>query len=127
MYWTELLITIQSAVIQEGLRLSSIVTTRLPRIAPDEVLEYMQWQIPAGVCEARYMELLVRRRYLLGRSNSQTPVSMSTYFILRDPEIFPEPEEFRPERWLLDPDDLKRLQRFLVPSSKGTAGCLGQK
>ncbi|THC93438.1 hypothetical protein EYZ11_007097 [Aspergillus tanneri] len=92
-----------NATIKEGLRLSSIVTTRLPRIAPDEVLQYQKWQIPAG-----------------------TPVSMSTYFILRDPDIFPEPTKFIPERWLLDPEDLQRLQRYLVPASKGTLGCLGQ-
>ncbi|KAJ5109664.1 hypothetical protein N7532_002309 [Penicillium argentinense] len=92
-----------SATIREGLRLSSVVTTRLPRIAPDEVLQYQRWQIPAG-----------------------TPVSMSTYFILRDPTIFPEPTKFIPERWLLDTEDLKRLQRYLLPASKGTLGCLGQ-
>ncbi|KAE8381628.1 benzoate 4-monooxygenase cytochrome P450 [Aspergillus bertholletiae] len=92
-----------SATIKEGLRLSSIVTTRLPRIAPDEVLQYREWQIPAGI-----------------------PVSMSTYFILRDPEIFPDPTSFMPERWMLEPEDLKRLERYLVPASKGTLGCLGQ-
>ncbi|GIC87843.1 cytochrome P450 [Aspergillus udagawae] len=92
-----------SATIKEGLRLSSIVTTRLPRIAPDEDLQYQHWQIPSG-----------------------TPVSMSTYFILRDPDIFPSPTEFIPERWLLDPEGLQSLQRYLVPASKGTLGCLGQ-
>ncbi|PYH76233.1 cytochrome P450, partial [Aspergillus uvarum CBS 121591] len=92
-----------SATIKEGLRLSSIVTTRLPRIAPHETLRYQHWEIPAG-----------------------TPVSMSTYFILRDPTIFPDPTSFRPERWLLAPDDALRLQRYLVPASKGTLGCLGQ-
>ncbi|PYH49237.1 cytochrome P450 [Aspergillus saccharolyticus JOP 1030-1] len=93
-----------SATIKEGLRLSSLVTTRLPRLAPNETLHYKQWQIPAG-----------------------TPVSMSTYFILRDPHIFPAPTRFHPERWLLDdPADVQRLQRYLVPASKGTLGCLGQ-
>jgi cytochrome P450 len=52
---------------------------------------------------------------------------MSTYFILRDPDIFPSPTEFIPERWLLDPEGLQSLQRYLVPASKGTLGCLGQK
>ncbi|KAL3476651.1 cytochrome P450 [Aspergillus californicus] len=92
-----------SAVIREGLRLSSVVTTRLPRSAPDEVLQYQQWWIPAG-----------------------TFVSMSTYFILRDPDIFPEPTKFIPERWLLEPEELQSLNRYLVPASKGTMGCLGQ-
>ncbi|KAL5356850.1 cytochrome P450 [Aspergillus floccosus] len=91
-----------NAVLKEGLRISSIVTTRLPRIAPYETLQPRGWHIPPG-----------------------TPVSMSTYFILRDPQIFPEPSRFLPERWLLDPDDLRKLEKYLVPFSKGTLGCLG--
>ncbi|CAI7605748.1 unnamed protein product [Penicillium manginii] len=92
-----------SSVIREGLRISSVVTTRLPRSAPDEILQYHQWQIPAG-----------------------TYVSMSTYFILRDPKIFPDPTNFEPERWLLPREKLRELERYLVPASKGTLGCLGQ-
>ncbi|KAJ5755047.1 hypothetical protein N7533_004590 [Penicillium manginii] len=86
-----------------GIRLASVVTTRLPRSAPDEILRYKEWDIPAG-----------------------TFVSMSTYFILRDPKIFPEPTKFLPERWLLEPEELQQLERYLVPGSKGTLGCPGQ-
>ncbi|KAH7316957.1 cytochrome P450 [Stachybotrys elegans] len=92
-----------SAVIKEGFRLSSVVTTRLPRSAPDEDLYYGDWIIPAG-----------------------TFVSMSTYFILRDPNIFPQPSKFIPERWELCPTELQRLEKYLLPASKGTLGCLGQ-
>ncbi|PLB53957.1 cytochrome P450 [Aspergillus steynii IBT 23096] len=95
-------LTYFTAVLKEGLRLSSIVTTRLPRIAPEETLQFHGWDIPRG-----------------------TPVSMSTYFILRDPKIFPEPSRFLPERWLLEPEELRKLERYLVPFSKGTLGCLG--
>ncbi|KAE8391134.1 cytochrome P450 [Aspergillus alliaceus] len=91
-----------SATVREGLRISSIVTTRLPRSAPDEDLQYQQWHIPAG-----------------------TLVSMSTYFILRDPEIFLDPATFLPERWLLPQEELNNLQKYLLPASKGTLGCLG--
>ncbi|KAI2894944.1 hypothetical protein CBS76997_341 [Aspergillus niger] len=91
-----------TAVLKEGLRLSALVTTRLPRAAPDEILQFHGWEIPR-----------------------ETPVSMTTYFILRDPEIFPEPSRFIPERWLLEPEDLRKLERYLVPFSKGTMGCLG--
>lgn len=52
---------------------------------------------------------------------------MSTYFILRDPNLFPEPLKFQPERWLLNPDDLRKQEKYLVPASKGTLGCVGQK
>ncbi|KAE8153060.1 cytochrome P450 [Aspergillus avenaceus] len=92
-----------TAVIKEGLRISSVVTTRLPRSAPYETLHFQGWDIPPG-----------------------TLVSMSTYFILRDPTIFPDPDCFLPERWLLAGEELRELERYLVPASKGTLGCLGQ-
>jgi hypothetical protein len=41
-----------TAVIREGIRLASVVTTRLPRSAPDEILRYKEWDIPAGVSGA---------------------------------------------------------------------------
>lgn len=47
----------QTAVLKEGLRLSSIVTTRLPRIAPDEVLQFHGWEIPRGVCQSFFFFL----------------------------------------------------------------------
>ncbi|RAH49962.1 cytochrome P450 [Aspergillus brunneoviolaceus CBS 621.78] len=87
-----------SAVIKEGLRLSAVVTSRLPRIAPDETLYCNGWEIPPG-----------------------TPVSMSTHFILRNPAIVPRPMEFWPERWEANP----QLERYLVPFSKGSQACLG--
>jgi cytochrome P450 len=89
-----------SAVISEGLRLSYGVTTRLPRIAPTETLHYSGYAIPAG-----------------------TPVSQTCYFVLMNPHIFPEPETFRPERWL--DNGGKRLERYLVSFGKGSRQCLG--
>ncbi|KAH8699087.1 benzoate 4-monooxygenase cytochrome P450 [Talaromyces proteolyticus] len=90
-----------SAVIKEGFRISSVVTTRLPRIAPGEVLEYQGWRIPAG-----------------------TPVSMSTYFIHNDPDIFPEPNSFKPERWICYSPD-SNLDQYPTSFSKGGQSCLG--
>ncbi|KAJ5923338.1 cytochrome P450 [Penicillium verhagenii] len=91
-----------SAVLKEGLRLSNIVVPRQPRVAPDEVLRFHNWEIPPG-----------------------TPVSMTIYHILRDPRIFPEPTKFHPERWLLGEEELRKLEKYLVPFSKGGLGCLG--
>ncbi|KAF2220603.1 putative cytochrome P450 [Elsinoe ampelina] len=93
-----------TAVIQEGLRISAIVTTRLPRISPDEALIYGDHIIPAG-----------------------TPVSMTSHFIHLDPTIWPDPFQFEPERWTPDatPGVTKGQKQFLVPFSKGTRGCLG--
>ncbi|KAK4497348.1 hypothetical protein PRZ48_011799 [Zasmidium cellare] len=66
--WTQLeQLPYLSAVIQEGIRLTGGITTRLPRVA-NEPLRYEDWIIPAG-----------------------TPVSETINFILMDPVIFPEP------------------------------------
>lgn len=50
---------LHTAVIREGIRLASVVTTRLPRSAPDEVLQYKEWDIPAGVSGAMILVNLV--------------------------------------------------------------------
>ncbi|OJZ89330.1 hypothetical protein ASPFODRAFT_58058 [Aspergillus luchuensis CBS 106.47] len=91
-----------TAVLKEGLRLGPVVSTRLPRVAPDEILQFHGYEIPRGVS-----------------------VSMTAFFIHRDPKIFPGPLRFIPQRWLLEPEDLRKLERYLVPFSRGTLGCLG--
>ncbi|PYI22626.1 hypothetical protein BO99DRAFT_325165, partial [Aspergillus violaceofuscus CBS 115571] len=65
----------QLPYLKEGLRLSAVVTSRLPRIAPGETLYCSGWEIPPG-----------------------TPVSMSNHFVLRNPNAFLRPLEFWPER-----------------------------
>ncbi|EKG09542.1 Cytochrome P450 [Macrophomina phaseolina MS6] len=90
------------ACIKEGLRLSHGIMHRLPRCSPDVALQYRQWSIPKG-----------------------TPVGMSAYFMHTDPDVYPDPFEFRPERWLGDVDP--RMYRNYVPFTKGSRGCLGVK
>ncbi|KAK6824476.1 hypothetical protein RU639_005086 [Aspergillus parasiticus] len=58
-----------SATIKEGLHLSSIITTRLPRIAPDEVLQYGQWSIPAGTPNMNWAWMYLLLGTLLRRYN----------------------------------------------------------
>lgn len=50
---------------------------------------------------------------------------MSAYYMHTDPEVYPEPFEFRPERWLGSVDP--RMHRNYVPFTKGSRGCLGVK
>ncbi|KND89070.1 Trichodiene oxygenase [Tolypocladium ophioglossoides CBS 100239] len=100
--WTELQqLPYLSAVVREGLRLSYGVTTRLPRVAHEEI-RYKEHVIPAG-----------------------TPVSETPYFVLMHPSIFPDPSAFKPERWLDPAAKDERLDRYLVCFGKGSRQCLG--
>ncbi|MCJ1434247.1 hypothetical protein MMC27_003614 [Xylographa pallens] len=92
-----------TAVIQEALRLSYGVSSRLQRISPDKPLVFTEasgrsWIIPKG-----------------------TPVSMTSVLIHHDESIYPDSHVFRPERWIENP----RLERYLVSFSKGSRQCLG--
>lgn len=64
-------------------------------------------------------------------------MSMTSIFMHENPEIFPRPREFVPERWLDDnspsgsssdgsSSSKQHLSNYLVNFSKGTRGCLGQ-
>ncbi|KAJ5586488.1 benzoate 4-monooxygenase cytochrome P450 [Penicillium hetheringtonii] len=77
-----------TAVIYESLRLAYGPVVRMPRVAPTETLRYGEYLIPPG-----------------------TPMSATTYFIHRDPNLFPNPDKFDPERWLQGSrsEKLKRL------------------
>ncbi|KAH7407097.1 putative P450 monooxygenase [Phaeosphaeria sp. MPI-PUGE-AT-0046c] len=89
------------AVVQEVHRFAHGVVGRLERVSPDESLQYKEWTIPAG-----------------------TPVAMTSLLQHRDETKFPAPMVFDPERWL-DASGGERLEKYLVPFSKGTRQCLG--
>ncbi|KAF2434308.1 cytochrome P450, variant [Tothia fuscella] len=90
-------------VYREGIRLSHGVSARNPRLIPYPI-EFNEWTIPA-----------------------HTPVSMTIMNVTFDPEIFPEPNEFRPERWMNNPraPDGQSLEQYWVNFGKGTRMCLG--
>ncbi|KAL9614969.1 MAG: hypothetical protein Q9167_000611 [Letrouitia subvulpina] len=91
-----------SAVVLETLRISCGVCHRLQRVAPNHSIRYNDYVLPPG-----------------------TPVSMTSMLIHDNPQIFPEPRKFKPERWMpLDTEGM-RLQKYLVAFSKGSRQCLG--
>ena len=93
-----------SAVIQEGLRLHPPGTARLQRICPDAALVYRDrsmnkdWSIPAG-----------------------TAVSMDVRTMNMNSIIFPEPNDFLPDRWINNPG----LDKHLMTFGKGARMCVG--
>lgn len=82
--------------------LSYGVMHRLPRVSPDVPIQYKQYTIPVGV-----------------------PVGMSAYLMHTDPTVYPEPFEFRPERWMGDVNPA--VHKNLVPFARGSRNCLGMK
>lgn len=53
---------------------------------------------------------------------------MTSVFMHENPDIFPNPLEFRPERWLEKrPEGAPQLDRYLVSFTKGSRQCLGMK
>lgn len=92
-------------VVKEALRHSIGTSGRLPRVAPTETLICKDrktgkaWELPPG-----------------------TVVSMSPFMEVMNEDVFPDPLEFHPERWL---DGGDRLDEHLHIFGGGTRICLG--
>ena len=60
----------------------------------------------------------------------QTQFVLCHYVVSRDPDIYPEPDSFQPQRWLRknQPDALKTQHPFgSVPFGYGVRACLGRR
>jgi cytochrome P450 len=90
------------ACLDEGLRLIPPTSAGLARRTPTEGARILDEWIPGD-----------------------TSVSMTIYAAHRDPKVFPEPEQFQPNRWL-DPEDRKRMEPYFIPFSTGARGCIGR-
>ncbi|ETN45628.1 uncharacterized protein HMPREF1541_09460 [Cyphellophora europaea CBS 101466] len=107
-----------TAVIKEGLRLSSGISTRLQRIATDETLVYTA-KPPATTTITTNSNPKSAKQYVLPPG---IPLSMTGLLIHHSPTYFPpDPMAFRPQRFLDDPT----LDRYLVPFSRGSRACIG--
>ena len=92
-----------NAVIKECLRFQAISTSRLEVVCPTEVLRYKDWVLPPG-----------------------TPVGMSLRHLLHDPDFYPEPGTFKPERWLDEAGKISSAKdKYYVPFHRGHRMCLG--
>ncbi|KAL8867965.1 MAG: hypothetical protein Q9174_005310, partial [Haloplaca sp. 1 TL-2023] len=87
-----------TAIIKESLRLSSPVPGILPRVVPSSGLTWAGHYLPPA-----------------------TPVSIAIRTVHDNPDLFPDPASFSPERWLENPD----LDHWLVVFGKGSRSCIG--
>lgn len=76
------------------------ISCRLPRVVPPDGFRHGEYWFPAG-----------------------TSVGVSAYQLHLNPEVFPEPFAFRPERWL---DASPEMQRDWLPFGKGARACVAR-
>lgn len=88
------------AVVSEGLRMSHGVAGRMARTAPEQDIRVGDYRISSG-----------------------TTFSQSSYLIHTDPNVFPNPMHFMPERFI--GDDAPKAYRNLHAFGKGPRSCLG--
>ncbi|OKL62297.1 hypothetical protein UA08_02301 [Talaromyces atroroseus] len=92
----------KTAVIKEALRLSYGVIGRLPRVVPDSAAEFHGYHIPSG-----------------------TLVSMSSWTMHHNEDIFPDSGNFDPSRWLGQSAAVRKAEHNLVAFGKGSRQCVG--
>ncbi|KAF2970304.1 hypothetical protein GQX73_g3287 [Xylaria multiplex] len=96
-----------TCVINEALRFAYGTPQRMPRLSPTPMTY-----------------ITAERTYVLP---ARSIVSMDNYSTSHDPWAFPNPYEFRPERWEGDAraPDGKLLTTYLVAFGRGTRSCVG--
>ena len=86
------------------------VSHRSARIAREEDLVYKnqddksEWVIPRG-----------------------TPIGMTSMINHWNTELFPNPDDFLPGRWLVDGKQNYQLSKKLIAFGKGSRSCIGEK
>ncbi|KAI2781412.1 cytochrome P450 [Daldinia loculata] len=92
-----------NAIIEEAIRLYPGATHRQDRTCPDEDLVY---EAPDG------------QTYVIPAGSA---VGMAAPILNRNPDLYDQPNEFRPERYLENP----KLSKYHMSFSKGTRQCIG--
>ena len=89
-----------TGVVKEALRLSMAISCRLPRVVPAAGFSHADVYMPPG-----------------------TNVGLSAYQLHLDPAVFPDPHQFRPERWA---QPSAHMQRDFMPFGKGARACIAR-
>ncbi|OAP61255.1 hypothetical protein AYL99_03456 [Fonsecaea erecta] len=90
------------ACIDESMRLMPPTSAALMRRTPPEGAQIMGEWIPGD-----------------------TSVSMTIYGAHHDANIFPNPNEFQPQRWM-DAEERKRMEPYYIPFTTGGRACIGR-
>lgn len=90
-------------VVREGLRLSMANPSRLPRVVPEDGWTFKSTRFPPG-----------------------TEVSCTPYELHLNPDIFPDPLAFRPERWIEDTSSSREMDRDAIPFGLGSRQCIAR-
>ncbi|KAJ5575191.1 benzoate 4-monooxygenase cytochrome P450 [Penicillium hetheringtonii] len=99
--WSQLeKLPLLSGIIQEALRLSYGLSSRMTRIAPTEDLVYNKYIIPKGSVRLYTLSITIHR-------------------------FFPNPKKFDPERWIRASRDQVNLKKHMHSFSRGSRQCLG--
>ncbi|KAE9971945.1 hypothetical protein BLS_004231 [Venturia inaequalis] len=97
------------AILQECLRMMPGVSHRSARAAPQEDLVYKS--------QDGKTEFVIPRN---------TPIGMTSMINHWNEVLFPNPDEFTPERWLIDGLPNYQLQKKLISFGKGSRSCIGE-
>ncbi|RHZ68020.1 hypothetical protein CDV55_107584 [Aspergillus turcosus] len=90
------------ACLDEAMRLRPPTSLGLPRVTPPEGATVAGYQIAGDVT-----------------------VSVPTYTLHRNPALFSDPEEYKPERWL-DEIEGPKCRAYVLPFSTGPRACIGR-
>ncbi|XP_066297904.1 cholesterol side-chain cleavage enzyme, mitochondrial-like [Branchiostoma lanceolatum] len=94
---------LMKAIIKETLRLYPVAFVMTRVVQQDTVL--MGYEIPA-----------------------KTTVMVSIYHMARDPKMYKDPDEYRPERWLRSAEDYEDTHPYAyLPFGFGTRSCIGRR
>lgn len=118
-----------NCILKETLRTNPPIPIQLPRVVKDnEALTVMGFKIEPGVCH--YHSINIH-----GLSNTanmdalQTNIASQSYTLHQDPNPYPDPEKWKPERWEISPksDEYRQMQRSFWPFGSGARMCTGMK
>ncbi|KAL2424353.1 Cytochrome P450 monooxygenase [Exophiala dermatitidis] len=119
-----------TAVINESLRLSNSVSGRLPRVDRRNAWTYRAHEGSTPSDEKQEKSETKKNKdsndrvYVLPPN---TVISMTIRDNHTAEHIYPDPLSFKPERWLVEGAELKRLEKAFAPFGRGGRSCIGKE